>query len=113
LTTATRREAEYRNACAAQRNLVATAAAVRPEQQRRVRAEAVEFGGVRVGILATAVILLGCGTDERDRPEPPAASTRAAGTDFLRRCAREAASATVAVRCPTRLPIGGFERPTK
>jgi hypothetical protein len=66
---------------------------------------------VRVIVLAAVVILVGCGTDERDRPEPPAASTRAAGTDFLQRCAREAASATVAVLCPTRLPIGGFERP--
>ena len=62
-------------------------------------------------VLAAVVILVGCGTDERDRPEPPAASTRAAGSEFLRRCAREAAGATVAVLCPTRLPSGGFERP--
>ncbi len=66
---------------------------------------------MRVGVLAAVVILVGCGPGQRDRPEPPAASTRAAGTDFLQRCAREAASATVAVLCPTRLPIGGFEKP--
>ena len=45
---------------------------------------------MRVIVLAAVVILVGCGTDERDRPEPPAASTRAAGTDFLQRCARGA-----------------------
>ena len=62
-------------------------------------------------VLAAVVILVGCGTEERHRPEKPAAATRAAESDFLRRCAHEATSATVAVLCPTRLPIGGFERP--
>ena len=66
---------------------------------------------MRVVVLAAVAILVGCGTDGRDRPEPPAGATRAAGTEFLRRCAREAAGATVAVLCPTRLPTGGFERP--
>lgn len=37
---------------------------------------------------------------QRDRPESRAGSTRAAGTDFLQRCAREAACATVAMLCP-------------
>ena len=63
--------------------------------------------------LATAIAALtGCGAGERTAPKPAApATTRAAGLAFERSCGREAGAVTIAVLCPTRLPLGGFESP--
>ena len=60
-------------------------------------------------------MLAGCGGGER--PAPPIAparepaTTRAAGAGFERVCLRAAGSVTIAVLCPARLPLGGFEAP--
>lgn len=66
---------------------------------------------MRAVVLATVVMLAGCGVAERRSDDVTATKTRTAGSLFAHQCANAAASASVAVLCPTRLPLGGFESP--
>lgn len=66
---------------------------------------------MRSVVFAAVVMLAGCGAADSEPRDPSATDTRAASAGFAQQCAEEAGSVAVAVLCPARLPLGGFESP--
>ena len=66
---------------------------------------------MRPVVFAAVVMLGGCGAADSEPPGASATDTRAASARFAQQCAEEAGSVAVAVLCPARLPLGGFESP--
>ena len=66
---------------------------------------------MRSVVFGAVVVLAGCGAADSAPRDASATHTRAASARFAQQCAEEAGSVAVAVLCPARLPLGGFESP--
>ena len=66
---------------------------------------------IRIVTFSAVAMLAGCGASEPGPREPSAPDTRAASSGFAQQCSEQAGFASVAVLCPARLPLGGFESP--